>query len=289
MPTTANLYYGSTQIGNGTFTAQYLVIGGGGGASGNNASAGGGSGGYRCNVVGENSGGGLSAEPTLYLERDVAYSLQVGAGGAGGAAGGLGGNGSKSVFGPIVSLGGGLGDNGGALVGFGPGSGGRSAYYGEGAYGQNYRGGYNPSNGAGGGGGAGGVGQILTSNNGGNGGSGVTSSITGSAVARGGGGGGGSYVSVSTGGTATAGGGNGGTQSNGANATANTGGGGGGASWTTSSFTGGNGGSGLVVVKIPSTLTATFTGGVSQTNSTSGGFTTYVVTAAGLSDTVTFS
>jgi hypothetical protein len=53
---------------------------------------------------------------------------------------------------------------------------------------------------------------------------------------------------------------------------------------------GGNGGSGLVVIKAPDSLTASFSGGVTQTNSTAGGFTTYVVTATSTtSETVTFS
>jgi hypothetical protein len=53
---------------------------------------------------------------------------------------------------------------------------------------------------------------------------------------------------------------------------------------------GGNGGSGVVVIKIPDTKTATFTGGVTETNSTSGGFKIYVVTAtSNTSQTVTFS
>jgi hypothetical protein len=47
------------------------------------------------------------------------------------------------------------------------------------------------------------------------------------------------------------------------------GGGGGGAGGTINQHTGGNGGSGVVIIKIPDgTKTATFTGGVTQTNST---------------------
>jgi hypothetical protein len=52
----------------------------------------------------------------------------------------------------------------------------------------------------------------------------------------------------------------------------------------------GNGGSGVVVIKIPDTRTATFSGGVTETNSTAGGYTTYIVTAtSNTSQTVTFS
>jgi len=53
---------------------------------------------------------------------------------------------------------------------------------------------------------------------------------------------------------------------------------------------GGNGGSGVVIIKIPDTRTATFTGGVTETNSTAGGFTVYTITATSTtSETVTFS
>jgi hypothetical protein len=46
----------------------------------------------------------------------------------------------------------------------------------------------------------------------------------------------------------------------------------------------------VVIIKIPDTITATFTGGVTETNSTSGGFKIYVVTATSTtSEKVTFS
>jgi hypothetical protein len=70
--------------------------------------------------------------------------------------------------------------------------------------------------------------------------------------------------------------------------TANTGSGGGGAGNTGSS--GGNGGSGVVIIKIPEARTATFSGGVTQSSTTSGGFKIYTVTATSTtSETVTFS
>jgi hypothetical protein len=51
-----------------------------------------------------------------------------------------------------------------------------------------------------------------------------------------------------------------------------------------------HGGSGVVIIKIPDTKTATFTGGVTETNSTAGGYTTYIVTATSTTnETVTFS
>jgi hypothetical protein len=53
--------------------------------------------------------------------------------------------------------------------------------------------------------------------------------------------------------------------------------------------TGGSGGSGVVILRYPATLTATFSGGVTQTTSTSGSNKITTITAAGLSDTVSWS
>jgi hypothetical protein len=45
-----------------------------------------------------------------------------------------------------------------------------------------------------------------------------------------------------------------------------------------------------VLIKIPDTRTATFSGGVTQTSTTGGGFKTYTITATSTtSETVTFS
>jgi hypothetical protein len=53
---------------------------------------------------------------------------------------------------------------------------------------------------------------------------------------------------------------------------------------------GGNGGSGVVIIKVPDTITATFSGGVTSSSSTSGNFTVYTVTATSTtSETVTFN
>jgi hypothetical protein len=54
---------------------------------------------------------------------------------------------------------------------------------------------------------------------------------------------------------------------------------------------GGNGGSGVVIIKIPDTRTATFSGGVTSSLSTSvSGFNIYTVTATSTtSETVTFN
>jgi hypothetical protein len=71
----------------------------------------------------------------------------------------------------------------------------------------------------------------------------------------------------------------------------NTGGGGGGSGWNGSiGAAGGAGGSGVIIIKIPDALIATFSGGVTSSGgSPSGGFRVYTVTAAGPTDTVTFN
>jgi hypothetical protein len=111
----------------------------------------------------------------------------------------------------------------------------------------------------------------------------VASSITGSSVTRGGGGGGGR--NGGSGGAGGSGGGGAGAGSGTATAgSANTGGGGGGGA------TGNSGGSGVVIIKVPSVYVATFSGGVTQSSTTSGGFKIYTVTATSTtSETVTFS
>jgi hypothetical protein len=45
----------------------------------------------------------------------------------------------------------------------------------------------------------------------------------------------------------------------------------------------------VVIIKYPDTYSATFSGGVTQTTTTAGGYKVSTVTAAGPSDTVTFS
>jgi hypothetical protein len=68
------------------------------------------------------------------------------------------------------------------------------------------------------------------------------------------------------------------------------GGGGGGAGYLSGALNGGSGGSGVVIIKIPDTVTATFTAGVTQTTSTSGGLKTITITAtSNTSQTVTFN
>jgi hypothetical protein len=55
------------------------------------------------------------------------------------------------------------------------------------------------------------------------------------------------------------------------------------------STSGGAGGSGLVVLKYADNFTATFSGGVTQTTASAGGFKVSTVTAAGVSDTVSWA
>ena len=282
--------------------ANFLVIaGGGGGGRGNNlgarAGGGGGAGGYRCSVTGENSGGTSSPESSLILSGT--YTVTVGAGGVGGASTYQGTpiptSGNDSVFASITSDGGGRagdsdatsdgeagdggsGGGGGGLTasGFGSAVAGQGT---DGAIGNNLS-----SYGGGGGGGAGTTGATGATT--GNGGNGLTSSITGSAVARGGGGGGGAGTGgAGTGGTGGGGAGNGGAGS------VNTGGGGGGGRGTGAGGTvGGAGGSGVVIFSVPSGTTVSFSGGVTQTSAAVGSNDVYTVTATSTtSETVSIS
>ena len=245
-----------------TYSSDFLVIAGGGGG-GYSYAGGGGAGGYRNSYNSEASGGGGASESALVLTIGTAYTITVGDGGAGGSTGaGIGIQGSAaSITGSditdITTVGGGAGGYNIAsnldtqLVG---GSGGGAGAYntgtgGAGTANQGYGGGAgHSSDGGGGGGGASAVG-VNYSGGGGNGGAGLSSSITGSAIARGGGGGAGSWTSVgpvSSGGTG--GGGNGAYQTgNPTVGAANTGGGGGGAGLSP----GAAGGKGVVILRMP--------------------------------------
>jgi hypothetical protein len=117
---------------------------------------------------------------------------------------------------------------------------------------------------AGGGGGAGGAGENAVASTAGNGGIGVQSDISGVLTFYGGGGGGGKRSSTGSAGVGgQGGGGNGGQNANGQHAQPNTGGGGGGTGGHLSSGfrNGGNGGSGIVIVRYPiSTSSVAFQG-----------------------------
>jgi hypothetical protein len=239
-------------IPNENLTVDYLVVAGGGGGGG--FGGGGGAGGLRTTTsVSGLSGGGGSLETALSLTAGVTYPAIVGAGGAGGNGSTYtaGSNGVNSVFATITSIGGG---GGGAQLATalsgGSGGGSSSTFFPYGVAGaagtanQGFAGGQAFTSGGGGGvapayssgagGGAGAVGGSGTSSTSVNasGGAGVATSISGSSV------------TYAIGGNA---GGVGASQNAGTNANANTGGGGGGLGNVAT--TGGNAGSGIVIVR----------------------------------------
>jgi hypothetical protein len=273
---------GTLQAGGPTFTAEYLVVaGGGGGGRGdtNNNGGGGGAGGYRSSVTGESSGGGASAESALGIALGTPYTVTVGAGGAGGASVyTLGVNGNDSVLSTVTSVGGGGGGavNGSPAPDFGRGkdggSGGGSGDFnsnnpgGSGTANQGFDGGSGigaagVSRNMGGGGGAGSVGESYVTQGGG---IGLSSLVTGASITR-------------------AAGGNG--SSSGGSASANTGSGGNG----NRNSAAGAGGSGVVIIRVPSEVVAEFSAGVVYNYIPQDDFNVYEITAAGVSDTVTFS
>jgi hypothetical protein len=273
------------------FSADFLVIAGGGGGGGHGG--GGGAGGYRTSAG--TSGGGASAESSLTISSATNYTVTVGAGGAGGVTGSspLGVNGSNSVFSTITSTGGGGGGSNpaaGLSGGSGGGGNGMGIFAGAGGSGtanQGFAGGSgqdasSPQS-SGGGGGASQAGANATSGVGGNGGAGVASSITGSSVTRAGGGGGSFRGGSGTNGTGGAGGGgNGNNAATAGSGTANTGGGGGGGGFNGSDVAqnGGAGGSGVVIVKYPDTLTISNPGGgLTSSTASAGGFKVTTFTA----------
>ena len=268
----------------------YLVIAGGG-SGGCNYGGGGGAGGYRSSYNNETSGGGASAESSLNLITSTNYTLTIGAGGAAATVfNTYGNNGFDSTFASVTSDGGGGGVH--SLPSPGNtgdgGSGGGSRYSnspGSGTANQGYNGGSGTSGNPyaqGGGGGAGSVGQAGSISKNGDGGSGLTSSITGTSVARAGGGGGGfsDDYSIPPGSGGSGGGGAGGNSSSGDGSpgTPNTGSGGGGGGGN-GSGDGGNGGSGIVILRYPYAYT------ISET--TAGGNVLSFTTATVGSDKVT--
>ena len=258
-----------------TYSVDFLVIaGGGGGGTGPSgfSGGGGGAGGYRNSFSTETSGANSSSEASLTFTSGVVYTITVGAGGASTTAGS---NSSISGTGitTITSTGGGDGGNGndspgpgnnGNVGGSGGGGGcgfqtpGAGGTGGSGTANQGLGGGtarnHNSSDAnlqAGGGGGASAVGGLGGATVSGTGGNGLASSITGSSVTRGGGGCGGTYSGTyGTGGT-----GGGGSGSN-KNGTVNTGGGGAGGGAASPSGIG-TGGSGVVILRMP---TANYSG-----------------------------
>jgi hypothetical protein len=294
-----------------SLSIQSLVVAGGGAGGGYGYPSGGG------------GAGGLLTGYTTSLSLNTNYTITVGAGGSSNS------NGSNSVFNTSTSIGGGRGGNGRSASGVsgGSGGGGGSNYpadlpspyltpAGSGTVGQGNDGGVGKSvygdtsvngvpTGAGGGGGAGavgGTGTITPSIKAGDGGVGryfsEYSTIGGypSGWFAGGGGGSTSYSSTATNAVGVGGNGGGGngsyTQfSSGPSATdgiVNTGGGGGGAGYIENSSA--NGGSGIVILKVPDVYTARFSSGVTSSVTKSGGYKYYKVTATSTtSETVSFS
>ena len=292
-------------------SVRYLVIGGGGGGGGYTQAGGGGAGGYRTNFgTGNISGGNSAVEADLTLLPETQYTVTVGAGGAGGinnSSTGYGQRGSDSVFASITSYGGG---GGGIYSGIMPptsqlpvGSGGgapndstgtRSGQ--AGTAGQGSDGGSKlitahtadyPGMG-GGGAGAPGESRTTSTDQERDGGDGLASTITGTSVTRAGGGGGGLYrTSLPLGAGGAGGGGDGayGSIVAGSSGVANTGGGGGGAGYSLG--TGGDGGSGVVILRIPNTWSATFSGVTASAAASVSSDRVYTVTAG--TGTVTFT
>lgn len=222
---------------------EYLIIGGGGGGGSVSLGQGGGAGGYRTNVPGNISGGNSVAEARLVLTSTGTYSVAVG-----GGSGPVGTGASSSVF-SITSFGGGVAANRGSAT----------ANFGAGTAGQGSAGGVGGAFNNGGGGGAGQNGANAAGNLSdgfaGKGGDGLRSSIDGTFTARAGGGGGGGGVNVTRGAGGLGGGAMGRgrgtcTDCNADAGAANTGGGGGGTTgWFSSGHIGGNGGSGVVIIR----------------------------------------
>ncbi len=173
------------------------------------------------------------------------------------ALGGGGGGDSNTNFNGSAGGSGGGGGTDGATTGTG-GSGSEGGYSGGTARGT-------ATISGGGGGGAGAVGQAGQVNDGGAGGIGLSSSITGTATFYGGGGGGGRSSNGGSGGNG--GGGSGGSNSAGAAGTTNRGGGGGGADGGGSNiFSGGRGGSGIVIISYPTGSMVATGGNISFTS-----------------------
>lgn len=311
--------YDTSKILAPDFTADFVVVAGGGGGGNGYGSPGpgGGAGGYRTSAG--TSGGNESAESSIGIKLSTAYNIIVGAGGAGGGTYGGGitqaTKGSVSKFVNIVSVPGGSGYSPGITDSWSPyglgqggsGSGGSTTIRGQATLGQGFNGGLSvdgsgglgSGNGfnQGGGGGASALGGTATGSVAGAGGNGLATTISGSSVTYAGGGAGGND-SARVNGPASGGTGGGGSSVYGGagnNGTTNTGGGGAGGSNRAnaggSGYPGGNGGSGIIIIKIPNTRTATFSGGVTSSLSTSvAGFKIYTVTATSTtSETVTFS
>jgi hypothetical protein len=255
------------------FNIDYLVIAGGG--AGGVIGGGGGAGGFRTSFGTGNINGGLTTvETSQNLTTNTPYTLIVGAGGIAtntpgssgpGGTSGSGGNSSFAGATTVLCTGGGGGGSYNYGVGGSGGSGGGGSSRGSSIAGgsrvttpvQGFNGGNNNSSSpypAGGGGGAARAGVANTSAGPTSGGTALASSITGTPILYAGGGGGG-YQSYYSGSINISGGGGGASDGaasdNATNAIANTGSGGGGGGFGTNLYygKGGNGGSGIVILR----------------------------------------
>ena len=272
--------------------------------------AGGGSGGKR--DTGAGGAGGLLTGTTTSLTTNTNYSIIVGAGAAAPTLSGSGGvadsqaglQGSLSNFNSVTAIGGGGGGKTGVNGGNG-GSGGGGSWAsnpGAGTTGQGYSGGTGTlyTYAGGGGGGAGESGGNVGPPKYASGGTGVYISeyisLGGSPVGWFAGGGGGSLGNNDSNYNSPGGNGGGGTggrlgNPTPINGTINTGGGGGAqGDYEIRTGPAGNGGSGIVILRIPDVYTARFSSGVTSTVTKSGGYKYYKVTATSTtSETVSFS
>ncbi len=262
------------QIGtvSSAISVEYLVVAGGGAGAGN--------------VGGGGGAGGLLAGSTN-VSSGASHTITVGAGGTCPVAVGLGDSGANSSFGSIAIATGG-GGGGMQSVGRNGGSGGGGGVFslagGTGTGGQGNNGGAGGANvsgqQSGGGGGASAAGAAAVGGvSAGNGGAGTASSISGASVTYAGGGGGGIYNVGTVGAGGVGGGGAGNWHGVGVNGTANRGAGGGGGGYDGTSYKGGSGGSGIVVIRyLTTSVLALGTGG---TITTSGGYTIHTFTSSG--------
>jgi hypothetical protein len=284
-------------------TAETLVVAGGGGGGSNGNTTGGGGGG---------AGGYLYNASTSFTPGTV-YTLSIGTGGVGRqqstsspSSGSKGGNSeiSGSGFTTITAFGGGGGasnQSGGQLSDVNGGSGGGGNYNtvpGTGVSGQGNAGGGSEqaggnavSFGGGGGGGSAAAASTPASGFGGNGGAGTANSITGTSLVYAAGGGAGvrSGYTAGSGGSGIGGAGAVGTGSGGNASPANrgSGGGGGGGDNLTTSYIGGTGSDGVIVIAYPnSVVPATISGGLTYDQPTRAGYRVYRFTAG--SGTITF-
>ena len=281
--TTSGNYKIHTFTGPGTFTVNcvsnissnnivsYVVVAGGG-AGGGGVGGGGGAGGFReykgpadCYTASPLNGNPGGTAVTVTAQ---GYPITVGGGASAPGSSVTGPNGSPSTFSTITSTGGGGGARNSAAS---PGGSGGGAYGGGGPTPNTIGTGNTPpvsppqgnpggtpgtcaQESGGGGGGAGAVGGAGAYPNGGPGGNGVTTNIPGSPITKAGGGGGSGFA-----GTGGAGGSGGGGDSgpgrnagSGQQATVNSGGGGGAGNYapsTPSAAIGGDGGSGIVIIR----------------------------------------